>query len=283
MYAAQRLFFLSYLANLMNNEPGTQAGRGREEIGRVRRGDVRSSRLHGVPEGQPSGDVGLPEQPAPKRRGSSRRRRGARIAPQVRPAVGSPNRARSRTAADAATAPRNPDSDLPFTQSVFDAGVWINGTDADLTTIDIKPGVPRDMNILPHANVASPGPIVPRQFLTVLSKGDTHFQTGFGPPRTGQRIFSDAAPLAARVIVNRVWAWHFGKPLVATPSDFGAQGEKPTHPELLDDLAARFIANGWSLKWLQPRDHAFGRPIARRAIRAPMARPPIPPTSCCGA
>jgi hypothetical protein len=50
--------------------------------------------------------------------------------------------------------------------------------------------------------------------------------------------------------VNRVWAWHFGKPLVATPSDFGAQGEKPTHPELLDDLAARFMANRWSLKWL---------------------------------
>ena len=50
--------------------------------------------------------------------------------------------------------------------------------------------------------------------------------------------------------MNRVWGWHFGKPLVATESDFGAQGEKPTHPELLDDLAAHFIANGWSLKWL---------------------------------
>jgi hypothetical protein len=47
-----------------------------------------------------------------------------------------------------------------------------------------------------------------------------------------------------------VWAWHFGKPIVGTTSDFGTQGEKPTHPELLDDLAARFIAHGWSLKWL---------------------------------
>ena len=52
------------------------------------------------------------------------------------------------------------------------------------------------------------------------------------------------------MIVNRVWGWHFGKPLVATESDFGVQGDKPTHPELLDDLAARFIANGMSLKWL---------------------------------
>jgi hypothetical protein len=65
-----------------------------------------------------------------------------------------------------------------------------------------------------------------------------------------ERIFNDSAPLAARVIVNRIWAWHMGKPLVATPSDFGAQGERPTHPELLDDLAARFIRNGWSLKAL---------------------------------
>src|SRR5260370_25335663 len=105
------------------------------------------------------------------------------------------------------------------------------------------------MNILPHANVAAPGPIVPRQFLTVLSKGDSTFKNGSGRLELADRIFSDASALTARVIVNRAWAWHFGKPLVATPSDFGVQGEKPSHPELLDDLAARFIANGWSLKW----------------------------------
>jgi hypothetical protein len=56
--------------------------------------------------------------------------------------------------------------------------------------------------------------------------------------------------LTARVIVNRVWAWHFGRPLVATPSDFGVQGEKPSDPRLLDDLSSRFISHGWSLKWL---------------------------------
>lgn len=63
-------------------------------------------------------------------------------------------------------------------------------------------------------------------------------------------IASEKNPLTARVIVNRVWHWHFGNGIVNTPSDFGLNGDRPSHPELLDWLAVRFMENGWSLKWL---------------------------------
>jgi hypothetical protein len=63
-------------------------------------------------------------------------------------------------------------------------------------------------------------------------------------------IASPRNPLTARVIVNRIWYYHFGAGIVNTPSDFGFNGDRPSHPELLDYLANAFVENGWSVKWL---------------------------------
>ncbi len=91
---------------------------------------------------------------------------------------------------------------------------------------------------------------VPRRFLQALAGVDPHAYTSDGRLELAQAIASEANPLTARVIVNRVWQHHFGHGLVATPDNFGAMGERPSHPELLDHLAAWFIEHGWSLKAL---------------------------------
>ncbi len=153
---------------------------------------------------------------------------------------------------DAETA-KKPEEDLraPFINAVHDAAMWSDGSHADFTEIVSKPGETRNLPVFARGNSTSPGEIVPRRFLTVLARNaDEVFQRGSGRLELAERILTDAAPLSARVIVNRVWGWHFGKHLVETPSDFGNRGEQPSHPELLEDLSARFIANGWSLKWL---------------------------------
>ncbi|MFM8725387.1 MAG: DUF1553 domain-containing protein, partial [Planctomycetaceae bacterium] len=73
---------------------------------------------------------------------------------------------------------------------------------------------------------------------------------GSGRKQLAVAIVDPGNPLTARVRVNRIWAAYFGRGLVGTLSNFGLMGDRPTHPELLDDLAVRFQQNGWSLKWL---------------------------------
>ncbi len=140
----------------------------------------------------------------------------------------------------------------PMAPAVRDAGLWVNGDNPSRTRLDYRPGVARDLPVFIRGSVSRTGEIVPRRFLAVLSPGQpTPFRGGSGRLELADAIVHEAAPLSARVIVNRVWGWHFGRPIVDTPSNFGRLGGAPTHPELLEDLAARFIQNGWSLKWLQ--------------------------------
>ncbi len=110
---------------------------------------------------------------------------------------------------------------------------------------------PQDLAIMVRGDVNRRGQVVPRGFLTVLSKDQrTDFRDGSGRLELAREITSPDNPLTARVFVNRVWARLIGQPLVATPSNFGNLGERPTHPQLLDDLAVGFMSHGWSLKWL---------------------------------
>jgi len=108
-----------------------------------------------------------------------------------------------------------------------------------------------DPYVFLRGNAANHGPSVPRQFLEIASGSlRKPFTQGSGRLELAKAIVSTDNPLTARVIVNRVWIGHFGQGLVRTPSDFGVRSDPPTHPELLDYLAKRFVEGGWSVKKL---------------------------------
>ncbi|OWK40584.1 PSD1 and planctomycete cytochrome C domain-containing protein [Fimbriiglobus ruber] len=118
-------------------------------------------------------------------------------------------------------------------------------------TVLVDRAVPTNARVFRRGNPATPGAEVPRQFLGILAgPGRQPFHEGSGRVELARAITSPTNPLTARVMVNRVWLHHFGAGLVRTPSDFGTRAEPPSHPELLDWLAQRFMADGWSLKTL---------------------------------
>jgi len=138
---------------------------------------------------------------------------------------------------------------------------------ADINALDIThpggPGTamvvtdvekPRDSYVYIRGDRNKRGSLAPRQFLEVLAGPDRlPFYEGSGRRELALAIASRTNPLTSRVLVNRLWAHHFGAGIVSTPDDFGNMSEPPTHPELLDWMATAFVEGGWSVKKMHKR------------------------------
>lgn len=109
---------------------------------------------------------------------------------------------------------------------------------------------PVNSRVFIRGNAGRQGDEVPRRFPSFLGGEAAPFKQGSGRLELAQAIVNPANPLTARVIVNRVWSHHFGAGLVTTPGDFGVKSDPPVHQALLDYLAGKFVADGWSLKKL---------------------------------
>ena len=174
-------------------------------------------------------------------------------------------------------APRGKKRGLPFAGGVYHydsnqierflGGVWLRHLEAQKAELERRKKalpspypflhayrdakVPKDARLAIRGDRKNLGPAVPRRFLSVLSEVSPEpFQRGSGRLELARAIMSPDNPLTPRVFANRLWQWRFGRGIVATPSNFGQLGERPSHPELLDWLASEFVASGWSIKQL---------------------------------
>ena len=123
----------------------------------------------------------------------------------------------------------------------------------DIEIHAVKDGKVQNLPIFNRGNVDDKGAEVPRRFVRVLcgeAETPAVFTQGSGRRELAEAIATAQNPLTARVIVNRLWGEIFGTPLVTTPSNFGEFGSRPSHPELLDFLAVKFVEDGWSMKQL---------------------------------
>lgn len=142
--------------------------------------------------------------------------------------------------------------------TVEEASIFVLPDGPDRTKLDVRKGQPRDLPVFRRGNPANPGEVVPRRFIEVLSPGTpASFQSGSGRRELADALFRESRGLTARVMVNRLWLHHFGRGIVRTPSDFGVQGDRPSHPDLLEWLASAFAGEDesanprqWRFKWL---------------------------------
>jgi hypothetical protein len=160
-----------------------------------------------------------------------------------------------------------PDEHISNVELLFPSAVvnelWTQQNAVDRWIIDAKTRTPYALTLQDRAvaanprvfrrgNPATPGAPVDRRFLSLLAdESPVPFAVGSGRRELADAIIDPANPLTARVIVNRVWMHLFGQGLVLTPSDFGLRAEQPSHPELLDWLAAWLVEHDWSIKKLQ--------------------------------
>src|SRR6185312_1418835 len=107
-----------------------------------------------------------------------------------------------------------------------------------------------DSPLYQRGEVDKPGEVVPRGVVRVVSRRTPQIAEGSGRLELAEWLASRDNPLTARVLVNRVWLHLFGRGLVPTPDNFGAAGQPPSNPALLDWLALTFINDGWSVKKL---------------------------------
>ncbi len=108
----------------------------------------------------------------------------------------------------------------------------------------------RDMPVYTRGELTKPGEVVPRGFAQVIAPAAPKIRGGSGRLELAEWVASPSNPLTARVYVNRVWSHLFGQGIVSSPDNFGTAGQKPTHPELLDYLAGKFVKDGGSTKAL---------------------------------
>ncbi len=149
---------------------------------------------------------------------------------------------------------------------------------------DVSPNPPPTY-VLGAGLYTNPGEEVQPGFPSVLDAGVPNIVPPAGGSSTGRRsalakwLADPANPLVARVMVNRIWHYHFGRGIVGTPSDFGLMGERPTHPELLDWLASELVDSGWSVKHVHrlilgsATYQQSARPAAERLDRARQSDP----------
>jgi hypothetical protein len=144
----------------------------------------------------------------------------------------------ARLQVELATLKKHPPASVPYANGAQEGGV---------------PGSPHagihDIRVHIRGRYDRLGDRVPRRFPRILAgENQTPITQGSGRLQLAQWLTQPEHPLTTRVIVNRIWQHHFGDGIVRTPSNFGKQGERPTHPELLDYLARQFVASGWSIK-----------------------------------